>query len=292
MPEHLNTCPLCQDTRHEVFEVTNFRGLEIVNQICTACGFVFQSPRMTADELDDFYAREYRQLYQEDEGPTSKDLKIQNDRAKSLLQFVRSYLPDVVRHLDIGCSAGTLLKTFQDDYGCQAVGVEPGISYRRYTQAQGFDVYPDISQLDLDMGGRFDLISMSHVLEHMTDPVDYLIELQENFLTESGFLLLEVPNLFFHDSFETAHMSAFSAHTLKEALKRSGYSVIAAMQHGKPRSKLLPLYLTVLAHVEGRDIEFSVNPEKYVRQKRKWGMFARRVIQRLLPNLAWVPVKA
>jgi len=291
MPERLRNCPLCQGTQHEVFEITTFRSQEITNQICTHCGFVFQSPRMTPVELDDFYAREYRQLYQGDEGPTSKDLDIQSRRAASLLRFVRGNLPKVVRHLDIGCSAGILLKTFQKNYGCQAVGVEPSDSYRRYTRAQVYDVYADISELDLDAGGRFDLVSMAHVLEHMTDPLAYLLELQENYITKSGYLLIEVPNLYAHDSFETAHMSAFSKFTLGEILKQAGFSVIASKQHGEPRSKLLPLYLTVLAQAEDRDVHSKVNAENFVRQKRKLGIFTRRVIQRLLPKMAWVPIE-
>jgi SAM-dependent methyltransferase len=237
---------------------------------------------MTAEELDDFYAREYRQFYQGDEGPTSKDLDIQTRRAASLLHFTKGNLSKVERHLDIGCSAGVLLKIFQNNYGCQAVGVEPGDSYRGYAQAQGYDVYADISELDLGAGGRFDLVSMAHVLEHITDPLAYLIALQENYLTKSGVLLLEVPNLYAHDSFETAHMSAFSKFTLVEILKQAGFSVIASKQHGEPRSKLLPLYRT--AHLK-------VSTENFVRQKRKLGVFSRRVIQRLLPNMAWVPIE-
>jgi hypothetical protein len=103
-------------------------------------------------------------------------------------------------------------------------------------------------------------------------------------------LLIEVPNLYVHDSFEIAHMSSFSQHTLGQTLLKAGFEVVAYMKHGKPRSELLPLYLTVIARTTTGGGLQPIKPEILVRQKRNLGMFIRRLIQKLFPNRAWLPL--
>ncbi len=108
MPETVKNCPLCHNEISDDFDTRQFRGNTVHNRVCVHCGLVFQSPRMNTKELDAFYASEYRQIYQGDEGPNPKDLLTQEKRASALLEYVTGTIPDVKRHLDIGCSAGTL----------------------------------------------------------------------------------------------------------------------------------------------------------------------------------------
>lgn len=287
MSEQVKECPLCKFSYHARFELTKFRGLMIENRICNRCGFVFQSPRMTEDESIEFYSQSYRQLYQGEEGPTNWDLQIQHDRAQNLLDFLEKHVPSVDNFLDIGSSAGVLLDQFQQFFNCRSVGVEPGKIYRKFSLDKGLEIYRDLKEIESGEEKSFDLISMIHVLEHIPDPISYLTDLRQNKLSLHGKLLLEVPNLFIHDSFEIAHMSSFSSHTLKETLKQAGFSIMAFKAHGVPRSKILPLYLTVLAKPASTVSTPKVVPEKSVRYKRNLGIFYRRIAQRLFPKLSW-----
>jgi len=289
MPENVKNCPLCHHETSRHFDTCQFRGHTVHNRICANCGLVFQSPRMSSAELDEFYATEYRLVYQGDEGPTQKDLRTQKGRAESLLAFVSAAIPEVTRHLDIGCSAGILLTTFRDHYENQPLGVEPGDSYRVYAQSQGLTVYPDISDLLTAGEPRCDLISLAHVLEHLSNPVGYLTDLRERYLSRNGWLLLEVPNLYCHQSFELAHLISFSAHSLRQTIQQAGYEIASLEAHGRPLSELLPLYLTVLAR-PGKTASAVVQPEKGVLRKRQLGMFRRRVLQKLFPKRAWKPI--
>jgi SAM-dependent methyltransferase len=291
MPEDLKQCPLCEGQHSDPFDQRTFRGQWVYNRICRTCGLVYQSPRMSAEELEDFYERSYREVYQGTEGPTQKDLFVQNGRADALLDLLGGFVPSIDRYLDIGSSAGILLTRFQDHYQCQVVGVEPGEAYRSYAEIQGLTVYPALDELE-PFEVRFDLISMAHVLEHLPDPVGYLENLRENHLSPSGWLLIEVPNLYAHDSFEIAHMTAFSAHTLRQVLTKAGYQVTVLRKHGQPRSELLPLYITLLAQPQiDNGGEYILKPERYVALKRRLGMLRRRVIQKLSPRRAWVPIR-
>ena len=199
MTEIVQYCPLCSDQHSRLFESRPFRGQIIVNRICKNCGLVFQSPRMTEGELSAFYTSGYRLLQEGSSTPTARNVDIQQKRAGSLLDFVRSEIPSLSRHLDIGCSIGILLKHFQAAYHNTGVGVEPGEAHRLQARIEGLTVYATLDELEKAAEERFDLISMSHVLEHLSDPAGYLTHLRESVLVPEGWLLLEVPNLYAHD---------------------------------------------------------------------------------------------
>jgi 2-polyprenyl-3-methyl-5-hydroxy-6-metoxy-1,4-benzoquinol methylase len=291
-PETLQACPLCNSPESQLFDQRQFKGKTVTNRVCRNCGLVYQSPRMTAEELADYYERQYRLEYQGGEDPNQKDLVTQRARAASLTAFVKDSLSSVTRHLDIGSSAGLLLKQFQMAYQNQARGVEPGEAYRKYAEESGLTVYPSLEALEQAGEGRFDLISMAHVLEHIPDPVAYLAHLRTNLLADTGHLLIEVPNLYAHESFETAHMVSYSAHSLEQVLQKAGFVVEKLEAHGRPRSEVIPLYLTALAHPASQaNADFQPVPERRVASKRKLGMLRRRLLTKLMPVKAWHPVQ-
>ncbi len=291
MPIHVDLCPLCGASRSSLFDQRRFRDQPVTNRICENCGMVFQSPRMTDAELADFYQAEYRQLYQGSTGPNDKDLAIQRERAGVLVEFARPVIKPGVRHLDIGCSAGLLLQGFAEAFKAIPTGIEPGEAYRNYAQSSNLVVFPSRDALLADQPERFGLISMAHVLEHIAEPVAYLRELRERLLTPDGWLLLEVPNLYAHDSFEVAHLLAFSPHTLGQVVQQAGYQVKYTRQTGLPRTGLFPLYLQLLAQPDPGASQAEVQPETQVRLKRRLGLGQRKVITRLFPGLAWQPIE-
>jgi SAM-dependent methyltransferase len=294
MPEIFEKCPLCSGNRSTLFDRRRQKEHLVENRICACCGLVFLSPRMTEAELDAFYRDEYSQLYRGGKGVQAREIKTQHGRAAASLQFSSGYISQVQRHLDFGCSTGVQLYDFQKKYGNEMVGVEPDPVRREHAREKGATVYTSMDELLEFEKGKFDLISLFHVLEHLSDPIEILVCLRERFLEQGGWLLVEVPNLYGHDSFEIAHLYSFSSHTLTETLRKSGFEIAALQKHGKPLSKILPLYLTVLSH-PGPTLKqsgaFQPNPEKGVAAKRKLGMLNRRVLQRLLPRLAWQPVE-
>lgn len=283
----VDQCPLCSGRQSSLFDQRKFRQQTVVNRLCTHCGMVFQSPRMTDTELDAFYQAEYRQLYQGDAGPNAKDLAIQRSRANVLVDFSRPVITPGIRHLDIGCSSGLLLLGFAQAYATVPTGIEPGDAYRSYAQAAGLSVYPSLDTLLTDQLERFGLISMAHVLEHIADPVAYLRTLREKLLQPEGWLLLEVPNLYAHDSFEVAHLLAFSPRTLMQTVRQAGYEVQFLRQTGLPRSRLIPLYIQLLARPVVAADKPTLIPEKLVRLKRQLGLGQRKLLTRLFPLLAW-----
>ena len=270
MPQTIESCPLCGSKENSLFNRSTFLDRQITNRICDYCGLVFQSPRMTDEETDEFYKGEYRRMYhQGQERPSEKVLEVQRQRAAAMRRIVAMKVEKVSRHLEIGCSAGYLLQALQEQFGCASVGIEPGNAYRDHAVQQGFKVYPSLAELQENKEERFDLISMSHVLEHLTDPVAYLSELRRSWLNPDGWLFLEVPNLYGHFSYEVAHLFSFTSHSLEQVIRKAGFRVIQLVKHGQPRSRTIPLYLNVLARPDAALSQPSpVIPERFVRIKR------------------------
>jgi hypothetical protein len=75
-------------------------------------------------------------------------------------------------------------------------------------------------------------------------------------------------------------------------LQQSGFALRVIQAHGQPRSRLLPLYLTALAQpVEGNNLP-TIQAEHWVKRKRRYGLLHRRLLTRLFPRQAWLPVYA
>lgn len=285
-------CMLCGSEKKSIFTKTSSFGYPLAYYQCENCGFVFQSIEESQAADPDFYAEAYREIYQGDPEPTAKDLYVQKNRAEFLIHFLATQeIQNPSRILDVGASSGMLLAAFREAFGGQTTGVEPGDAYRAYAESQGLEMIPSFQALIAVGSGRYDLISMIHVLEHLPDPVGTLQMIREELLSEKGTLLIEVPNFYAHDSYELAHLACFTPHTLKEILKQAGFRVKKLKRHGEPRSDLLNLYLTVLAVPAGENTGMlEVSPERLVGLKRQLGLLYRRLMQKLFPHKAWRPL--
>jgi 2-polyprenyl-3-methyl-5-hydroxy-6-metoxy-1,4-benzoquinol methylase len=289
----ITQCFLCgsDSTMHTHFESVLGEAGEDRYLICKRCGLVFQSPRLSQEDLDAFYASQYRSFVQGSEEPIEKDLKIQHARAQHLLDFTNGKVPRVSTCLDIGSSTGILLKKLKEAYHCEVMGIEPGNAYRTFSRKLGVPATESLEALEQEWQGTFDLITMAHTLEHFPDPVSILKALIERWLSPQGYLLVEVPNLYGHQTLELAHLTAFTSTTLKRVLQKAGFRILEVRTHGKPRSLLIPLYLTALAVADEEEnsnhtIHFS---SRGVMLRRKLGMFWNRVATKYATRWAWLP---
>ena len=178
-----------------------------------------------------------------------------------------------------------MLAALREAYQAEAVGVEPGNAYRALAEAEGLRMFPSLESLLASQPQPFDLVSLMHVLEHFDDPLGSLRQIREKLLSPQGWLLLEVPNFYAHNSYELAHLSCFTEHTLSEMLKQAGYEIMHTRKHGYPRSETLELYLTVLARPEIEpDDNIAIIPERNVALKRSLGTLNRNMLTRLMPD--------
>lgn len=286
-------CPLCGNSKAKVIAEMESFGFKVRYYLCQTCGFVFQNPGESAAADPAFYEETYRQLYQATEEPTAKDLRQQRLRAEYQLNLMQNHgVCRLWRALDIGASSGTLMQIINEAYGADMIGVEPGKAYRQLAEEKGFKVYPSLEELRSGETTKFELVTMMHVLEHLEDPLGTLREIRTHLLEHHGFLLVEVPNFYAHESYELAHLSCFTEHTLTEMLRQAGYKIMHMRKHGYPRSETLELYLTMLAQPESEpDGNTGVIPERNVALKRALGTLKRNLLTKLRPGKTWLPLE-
>jgi SAM-dependent methyltransferase len=98
------------------------------------------------------------------------------------------------RFLDIGCGMGGYLLAARS-MGYEILGFEPSENHARVaTELLGLPVVGDYFSPDKVAGQRFDLIMLSHVIEHIYDPKAFLAEIR-SVLAPGGILLIVTPNV-------------------------------------------------------------------------------------------------
>ena len=262
MPEAPNHCPLCKEPGPFVPFFTYIHKTRPENRwvLCPVCGDVFVSPRPTQEELDRYYAAAYREQVQGTAQPQSSNLNEESIRANRLHWFIRRFLPKVERHLDIGSSAGLLLAEIQSDYKCESYGIEPGDAFRDFADEQIREAGRHVKfyrTLNEAPDWSYDLITISHVLEHMTDPLGYLDNLVNHYIPDGGHLMIEVPNLFGEPTaLIYPHMVAFCHETLWTTINKVGLTPIEieTSQPGFRHPVSPPPYLTAMSRKGNIDI--------------------------------------
>ena len=195
---------------------------------CNQCGLVFLYPRMSPDKEKEFYEKEYRSKYEIYKAEELWNKYIAETKQR-VARFINLYTKET-RLLEIGCASGFFLSEVKSRVG-SVTGVELTKDYVVYARSRGLDIKETLEEIP---DNAYDLIFMFHVLEHITDPIDYLRHLKQK-LSPNGKLIIEVPNvddilismykIKNHLDFywEIAHNFYFSKDTLGTVLQRAGY---------------------------------------------------------------------
>jgi SAM-dependent methyltransferase len=103
-------------------------------------------------------------------------------------------LADEGRLLDVGCSNGNLLKSFHKLRPAWKLSGTEQVDQWKDTVLALPGVEAFYSGQNPDYAGKFDIISLSHVLEHVPDPIAFL-KTNSSYLKPHGRILLALPNL-------------------------------------------------------------------------------------------------
>lgn len=192
--------------------------------ICTECGLIQSMPRLTESAYRDFYGSDfYRRLYdpralQLDGAGFETMVKARHYR----FDFVRTApeWPKIGKVLELGCGGGWNLMPFARA-GRKVVGYDPSPGLVLLGRSFGLDLRQGwIESID---EGDFDLIVLSHAVEHFTDPVGTVKRLVP-LLAPGGSFYIEVPNAdhFILNGLQTAHTYYFSPSTLCRYMGEAG----------------------------------------------------------------------
>ena len=143
--------------------------------------------------------------------------------------------------LDVGCAEGSLLRAVANlAPGSVRVGVEPNPAFGTFAEAwAGATVYRDLAEVERS-GRTFDLITVSHVLEHVREPVEFLKRLSA-LCSSTGTLFVDVPDAARYRSLNDlhiAHLFHFSSASLENVGMRAGLVPVRLEKHSPTRHPL------------------------------------------------------
>lgn len=173
-------------------------------------------------------------------------------RSRRLLEALGAHvkMPEVGRLLDLGCGNGAMLRAFSD-FAPRWSLAGSELSDRTRAAVERIKGVEALYVGEPDrIPGNFDMITMSHLLEHIANPVEYLSSLHRK-LKPKGLLVIQVPNYQQNpfDLLVADHASHFSPRTAADLIGRSGYEVIAVATDWVPKE------LTIVAASSGKAAE-------------------------------------
>lgn len=228
-----------------LFEVIN--GFRVFQ--CPSCGLQFTYPMRVMD-YDEAYRRHHEDLLNFTNIPYESFLQVGDEKSEierwsklprfNVLLPILPHLPKG-RLLDIGCSTGFFMliaKQFGFDvYGMEASEKAVEIAKSKFklqvTKALSFNELPQ------EYKYPYDLITAFEVLEHVYDPLKFLIEIYE-MLTEDGIFILSCPPFYkfentskgyrkykwWYGDYPPNHVTRWKPWTLHYALKKVGFNEV------------------------------------------------------------------
>lgn len=185
---------------------------------------------------------------------------------------------------DVGCGSGQAMSAFKRA-GYEAVGIEPDAAARSLASQFGEVLEGTAEALPAKVAGmQFDVVLLSHVLEHCIDPAAALRNVKR-LLAPGGTAIIEVPNnaalafetygpgWFFADI--PRHLQFFAEASLRKALEVSGMRVARVIYTGYTR-QFLPEWLAAQKEIRTR-IGLDANGGG---AGRAWGLLARTAFAR------------
>jgi 2-polyprenyl-3-methyl-5-hydroxy-6-metoxy-1,4-benzoquinol methylase len=156
--------------------------------------------------------------------------------------------PAIRSCLEIGCGFGFSLDASRRLFGWKTVGVDPSPIARTGRDALNIDIRPIYADVTTDLGGPFDVVYGSEVIEHVATPHEFL-QICRAHLAPGGTLILTTPDgsairpdvpvsIVLPILSPTQHLILFNADSLQQVAQTAGFKYTQIV----PRENGLILY--------------------------------------------------
>jgi SAM-dependent methyltransferase len=271
-------------------------GFNFPNILCPKCGIVRAQYMFDQESLVEFYKNEYRQIYiwrNVSDGEDIRELfrkqQKRGNRYIAKLEGNKINLSSINKVCEVGSACGGILLPFKN-IGKKVVGCDFERDYLDHGRKKGLDLrFGDIDSVKISDSSQ-DIIILSHVLEHLLNPIGELNTIVEK-LKKGGYLLVEVPsvlNLYTNplSYFQNAHVYNFAKKNLEVLFRKMGLDVIYSDElsffilskpsNWKPIQKTVQIYDSSLKNqakivekeLKGKYLKWEIC-NKVVREKNK-----------------------
>lgn len=286
--QHLTPCPICDN--HSDY---NFSGRDIMfNKFerydyyrCGQCDFAFQSPLPSPEKIASFYPENYMVYNPNTQFKLISSLR--KSKLKSKFQYHHldtSLFSDALYKLvgvldksyetifkqkgtllDVGCGNGRFLSGMKQ-LGWLTKGVEFNKGAADLCKQAGLDVHHgDLFSAKFD-DKTFDVINVSHVIEHVPDPKSFFIELTR-ILKDDGTLIIKTPNsnalgriylnAYWYHNDVPRHLSLFSEESLSALGRLTSLNITHFYTRSSPKALLHSLDYANHSKVDSTKIKWK-----------------------------------
>lgn len=221
--EIVSRCPCCDSHRLPVVACVHCQQAVLVGE-CEECGWLGYLTRPRAEWFDSFYASDW------DAAGQQASVDLSQCAVHPITQFVPRIITRVSSICDVGCGFGIAAYQLQQ-MGHDVYGIEKCEHRRKVAWQWGVRTARSLAEF----GGKFDVVTAHHVLEHTVDPNSFIAEIAEH-QDEGGILYLSVPNQVGEPSMGCLlflpHLHSFMPHSLCALTKRHGYGLTASTSSG------------------------------------------------------------
>lgn len=187
-------CVLCNSENFKIITKKIRDNIECNVVQCLSCNLVsLENHTKNIIDYDKNYRKTHSPILGKQLSPSEffdYELPFQEPRVKRIKSLLNLNM-DV---LEIGSSAGHFLYSIKD-YVKSLTGIELDKSFAKFAKnISNFTIYDEpIEKINFN-GKKFDIIFLFHVLEHIQNPKNFLLEIKKH-LKDSGTIYLEVPNI-------------------------------------------------------------------------------------------------
>lgn len=225
-----SNCPSCKSNNFFLFFRKRYHLKNLTLEKCKKCDLVFQNPNLNEKGLNFFYKYFYRLDY------IFKNYNNLFYRENRRGNYIINYFSDITfelkekRIFEIGAGCGGILFQFKNKFNCRVYGIDLDEKTVSYGKKQGICLdttsFENFSKIQ-----NFDVIIISHVLEHVVD-LDYFFKKLKSIMSNETYVYIEVPGIDNpkviqrNYSLQPGHLSYFSESTLKNILNKFSLKIL------------------------------------------------------------------
>ncbi len=235
---YLKQCPVCNNIKFKNWLICTDHSVskEKFNIVsCETCGFLFTNPKPKGNNINKYYiSSNYISHTNKKKGLLNWLYQlVRKNTIKKKLKLLKKFKENGF-HLDIGCGTGEFL------YACKknnykTLGIEPSdLARKNAAKNYNLKISDDVT-LSSIKDHSIDSISMWHVLEHIGDINNFIIQLNR-ILKNNGVVFIAVPNIEswdckYYGKYWAAwdvpiHFWHFSRKSLTSLLEKNGFKII------------------------------------------------------------------
>lgn len=232
-------CNYCGSDNLKTLSLEGQDGLKLRTVICSVCGLIFISPRMTPYWYDRYYQVEYRAntLGSETKKPDFKKLFESMERhGEELGAYLKRYLNINGPVVEVGSSLGGVLSGIKKHLNREVIGIEPSLPEVAYAKSRGVETYGTLFEEIDDKFPNLPLFSAvvcTQSLNHLLSP-RLFFEWSHKHLATGGILVLEVMNFRhqlkkagkYKNAVKIDHVYMFTPEVLRDFVRSAGFDIL------------------------------------------------------------------